>query len=137
MRRSPYPVLMKESLEFLHDEYYARCQWDFDQSRARYYRDTGVGTRLWALRVEGYTERVSGSIERPEPRRPIGGGAGIAAVRPLASTLNLVAEGLVGQGIGRYASTTSADVVASPLGRIIPITACHFMGGLEWHPTKE
>ena len=56
---------------------------------------------------------------------------------PLTPTLNLIAEGLVGQGIGRYASTIGADVVASPSGKIVPITAFHFMGGLEWHPTKE
>lgn len=67
----------------------------------------------------------------------IGGGAGLAAVLPLTSTLNLIAEGLVGQGIGRYASTIGADVVASPSGKIVPIAAFHFMGGLEWHPTKE
>ena len=67
----------------------------------------------------------------------IGGGAGLAAVLPLTSTVNLIAEGLVGQGIGRYASTIGADVVASPSGKIVPITAFHFMGGLEWHPTKE
>lgn len=67
----------------------------------------------------------------------VGGGAGLAAVLPLTSTVNLVAEGLVGQGIGRYASTIGADVVASPSGKIVPITAFHIMGGLEWHPTKE
>lgn len=67
----------------------------------------------------------------------VGGGAGLAAVLPLTPTLNLVAEGLVGQGIGRYASTIGADIVASPSGKIVPITAFHFMGGLEWHPTKE
>jgi len=67
----------------------------------------------------------------------IGGGAGFAAVLPLTSTINLIAEGLVGQGIGRYASTIGADVVASPSGKIVPIPAFHFMGGLEWHPTKE
>jgi hypothetical protein len=67
----------------------------------------------------------------------IGGGAGLAAVLPLTPSLNLIAEGLVGQGIGRYASTIGADVVASPSGKIVPITAFHFMGGLEWHPTKD
>jgi hypothetical protein len=67
----------------------------------------------------------------------IGGGAGLSAVLPLTATVNLIAEGLVGQGIGRYASTIGADVVASPSGKLIPITAFHFMGGLEWHPTKE
>lgn len=67
----------------------------------------------------------------------VGGGVGLAAVLPLTSTVNLIAEGLVGQGIGRYASTIGADLVASPSGKVVPIAAFHFMGGLEWHPTKE
>lgn len=67
----------------------------------------------------------------------VGGGVGLAAVLPLTQTVNLMAGGLAGQGIGRYASTVGADIVASPSGKIVPITAFHFMGGLEWHPTKE
>lgn len=67
----------------------------------------------------------------------IGGGGGLAAVLPLTPTVNLIAEGLVGPGIGRYASTIGADVVASPSGKIVPIMTFHFMGGLEWRPTKE
>lgn len=67
----------------------------------------------------------------------VGGGVGLAAVLPLTRTLNLIAEGLVGQGIGRYASTIGADVVASPSGKIVPIAAVHLMGGLEWHPGDD
>lgn len=43
----------------------------------------------------------------------------------------------MGRGIGRYASTIGADVVASPTGKIVPIEAFHFMGGLEWHPGHD
>jgi hypothetical protein len=70
----------------------------------------------------------------------VGGGVGLAAVLPLTSNLNLIAEGLVGEGIGRYASTIStigADIVASPSGKIVPIPAFQFMGGLEWHPSDD
>jgi hypothetical protein len=67
----------------------------------------------------------------------VGGGVGLAAVLPLTRKLNLIAEGLVGQGIGRYASTIGADVVANPSGKIVPIAAFHLMGGLEWHPGDD
>ncbi len=67
----------------------------------------------------------------------VGGGAGVAAVLPITPTLNIIAEGLVGKGIGRYASTVGADVVASPSGKVVPIAAFHFMTGLEWHPTTD
>ncbi|MDF0652517.1 MAG: hypothetical protein P0121_13725 [Nitrospira sp.] len=67
----------------------------------------------------------------------VGGGLGLAAVLPVTPRLTLIAEGLVGQGIGRYASTIGADVVASPSGRVVPIPAVHFMAGLEWHPGDD
>lgn len=88
----------------------------------------------WELKgiVRFFQDRLNG-----QNHVTFGGGGGLAAVLPLTSTLNLMAEGLVGQGIGRYASTIGADVVASPSGKLVPITAFHFMGGLEWHPTRE
>ncbi|MBS0182055.1 MAG: hypothetical protein JSS39_06600 [Nitrospira sp.] len=67
----------------------------------------------------------------------VGGGVGLAAVLPLTQKLKLIAEGLVGAGIGRYASTIGADVVASPSGKIVPIGAFQLMGGLEWHPGDD
>lgn len=67
----------------------------------------------------------------------VGGGVGVAAVLPVTSTLNIIAEGLVGKGIGRYASTVGADVVASPSGTVVPIASVHFMTGFEWHPTTD
>jgi hypothetical protein len=67
----------------------------------------------------------------------VGGGVGAAAVLPLSSKLNFIAEGLIGQGIGRYASTIGADVAASPSGKVVPIPSFHALAGLEWHPTTE
>ena len=67
----------------------------------------------------------------------VGGGAGVAVVLPIMPTLNIIAEGFVGKGIGRYASTVGADAVASLSGKVVPIAAFHFMMGLEWHPTTN
>lgn len=65
----------------------------------------------------------------------VGGGVGAAAVLPLTPTLNFIAEGLVGQGIGRYGSTMGTDVIASPSGKVVPIPGVQLMGGLEWRPS--
>lgn len=67
----------------------------------------------------------------------VGGGVGVAALLPVGPTLNIIVEGLIGKGIGRYASTIGADVVASPSGRVVPIAAFHLMTGFEWHPTTD
>ena len=63
-----------------------------------------------------------------------GGGAGIAAVLPVTKKLDVIAEGLAGTGIGRYASGLGADVTLRPDGTIVPIRTLHTMVGLEAHP---
>lgn len=65
------------------------------------------------------------------------GGVGAAALLPLASSLDFIAEGLVGSGIGRYASGVGTDVSVRPDGSIVAIPGFQLMTGLEWHPTKE
>jgi len=63
-----------------------------------------------------------------------GGGAGIAAVLPVTKKLDVIAEGLAGTGIGRYASGLGADVTLRPDGTIVPIRTLQTMVGLEAHP---
>lgn len=66
-----------------------------------------------------------------------GGGVGAAALLPIASTLDFIAEGLVGSGIGRYASGVGTDIAVRPDGSIVTIPGFQFMTGLEWHPTQK
>ncbi|MHB8483369.1 MAG: hypothetical protein ACYDBV_11655 [Nitrospiria bacterium] len=66
----------------------------------------------------------------------VGGGVGAAAILPLHDTLSLIAEGLVGKGIGRYASGVGPDVMVNKDGTLQAISAAQFMGGLEYHPTS-
>jgi len=63
-----------------------------------------------------------------------GGGGGIAAVLPVTKKLDVIAEGLAGTGIGRYASGLGADVTLRTDGTIVPIRTLHTMIGLEAHP---
>ncbi|HMH02166.1 MAG TPA: hypothetical protein VK555_12165 [Terriglobales bacterium] len=63
-----------------------------------------------------------------------GGGGGIAAVLPVTKKLDVIAEGLAGTGIGRYASGLGADVTLRSDGTIVPLRTLHTMVGVEAHP---
>ena len=76
-----------------------------------------------------FRDRVSGHNNYTD-----GGGLGIAAVLPVTKKLDAIAEGLAGDGIGRYASGLGADVTLRPNGTIVPIRTLQTMAGLEAHP---
>ncbi len=63
-----------------------------------------------------------------------GGGVGFGAIVPVTATLDLIAQGLTGSGIGRYASGQMSDVTLRPDGAIEPIKAWHLLAGVEAHP---
>src|SRR5881628_2250054 len=87
----------------------------------------------WELKALGrfFRDRLNGGNHNA-----FGGGIGAAAILPVHNTLNFVVEGLSGAGIGRYASSVGADVVARPDGTVVPIRATQIMTGLEWKPTS-
>lgn len=62
-----------------------------------------------------------------------GGGGGIAAILPVTRKMDVILEGLAGDGIGRYASGLGADVTARPDGTIVPIRTLQLMTGVEAH----
>jgi hypothetical protein len=64
----------------------------------------------------------------------VGGGLGIAAVLPVTKKVDVIAEGLAGDGIGRYASGVGSDVTLRPDGNIVPIRTLQTMLGVEAHP---
>ncbi|HMK31613.1 MAG TPA: hypothetical protein VK473_18160 [Terriglobales bacterium] len=68
----------------------------------------------------------------------VGGGLGGAAIIPVVKTkLDLVAEALWGNGIGRYGSGGGIDVTLRPDGTIRPIRAYHTLLGPEAHVGKK
>jgi TolA-binding protein len=66
-----------------------------------------------------------------------GGGGGIAAILPITKKVDVIAEGLAGVGIGRYASGLGADVTIKPDGSILPLRTLHLMAGIEAHPGSK
>jgi peptidoglycan hydrolase CwlO-like protein len=66
-----------------------------------------------------------------------GGGGGFGAILPATKKLDVILEGLVGVGIGRYGDTIGADVTLRPDGTIVPVHSLQALAGLEHHPTPK
>ena len=81
--------------------------------------------RFFRDRIDGHNNTESG------------GGAGFGAIVPLTKKIDLVAEGLIGSGIGRYGSGQMPDVTLAPDGAVEPIGAWHLLAGLEAHPAPK
>jgi hypothetical protein len=67
----------------------------------------------------------------------VGGGIGVAAILPLEARekkFDFIVEGLIGTGIGRYASGAGADVTLRPNATLVPLRSLQTMGGIEAHP---
>jgi len=64
-----------------------------------------------------------------------GYGFGFGAILPVVkSKVDIVAEGLAGQGIGRYGAAGLPDVTLNPTtGEMRPLREARFMGGIEYH----
>ncbi len=82
--------------------------------------------------VRFFRDRINGSNNVAT-----GGGIGFGAIVPVVRKLDVIAQGLFGSGIGRYASGQMADVTLDPAGNVIPIGAWHLLAGLEAHPTPR
>jgi hypothetical protein len=65
------------------------------------------------------------------------GGGGIGIILPATKKLDVIVEGLAGNGIGRYASGLGPDVTLRPDATIVPLRTLQTMAGLEWHPTSR
>ncbi len=80
-----------------------------------------------------FRDRISGNTNVS-----YGGGLGAAAILPIIpKKIDVIVEGLAGNGIGRYATALGADVTLRPDGWIIPIHAVHAMAGVEFHPLPK
>jgi len=67
-----------------------------------------------------------------------GGGAGAnARVSLFANKLDIGAHALVGNGIGRYSTTTLPDATAHPDGSLELLTGGSALGSAEWHATRR
>jgi hypothetical protein len=69
-------------------------------------------------------------------RTIFGGGGGAAAIFPVVpKLLDLQADFLIGDGIGRYGTVGLPDVAVKPTGILVPIPELQALVGLVGHPT--
>jgi len=64
-----------------------------------------------------------------------GGGIGWGMILPVVSKkVDVIFEGMVGAGIGRYGAAVNPDVTIRPSdGALIPLKQLHTLAGVEWH----
>lgn len=86
-----------------------------------------------------FRDRIAGSAAVPGQNiSSYGGGVGASFILPvIAKKLDVVGEGLFGNGIGRYGAGVGPDVTIRPDGKLIPIRGYQGLGGLESHPTPK
>jgi|SRR5208283_590792 len=68
-----------------------------------------------------------------------GYGFGFGAILPVVrSKVDIVAEGLAGQGVGRYGAAGLPDVTLNPInGKMLPLREARVMGGIEYHRNRR
>ena len=67
-----------------------------------------------------------------------GYGVGFGAILPVLKKVDVIAEGLIGQGIGRYASGQFPDVTLNPITAAMkPLREAHLMGGIEYRANNR
>ena len=78
---------------------------------------------------------VSYSTNLQKDTKAAGGAFG--NVRFLSKYVDVAAQGMWGDGTGRYGASQLGDVVAHPDGTLEPIRNSHGLFGVETHPTKR
>lgn len=103
-----------------------------------HYEVFGVG-RFFRDRVFPNAQLLSGaSALGAFTSKTAGGGIGANARLPLfAKKFDVGAHVLVGDGIGRYSTTTLPDATARPDGSLELLAGGSAMGSLEWHATPR
>lgn len=94
--------------------------------------------RLYPSATNILTQGVCGSATTPCNNKVWGGGIGGGFRGPLANKkLSVGLKGLWGDGVGRYGSSTIADVTFRPSGVISPLHAFSALSTIELNPTPR
>lgn len=118
----------------------AKIAFDFPHSHfeigglARFFRDRvfpGVAT---PTTIPG---SVASASLQPYNSTTFGGGGFASARVTTGKFLDVLAQGMVGDGTGRYGSAQLADVTVRPNGTLEPIRNAHGYGGFEMHPAPR
>jgi hypothetical protein len=86
----------------------------------------------------GAPQNATPSVLGAFTSKTAGGGVGAnARVSLFAKRLDIGVHGLVGDGIGRYSTSTLPDTTAHPDGSLELLTGGSALGSLEWHATPR
>jgi hypothetical protein len=86
-----------------------------------------------------FRDRIAGTAAVPGvSNTSYGGGIGASLSLPvIPKKLDIIAQALAGNGIGRYGSGVGPDVTIRPDGKLVAIRAYQALGGLESHPSDK
>jgi TolA-binding protein len=98
-----------------------------------HYEVFGVG-RFFRARIYPNATSSAGAFNDSTVAGGVGGGLRVPA---LNKKLTIALKGLWGQGVGRYGSSTIADITLRPNGQIAPLHAFSALGTVEANPTSR
>jgi len=85
-----------------------------------------------------FRDRIYPTTGSPYNDKVVGGGVGGGFRGPLFNKrATIYLKGLYGEGVGRYGSSTIADITLRPDGSISPIHGFSSLGGVQLDPTKR
>lgn len=68
----------------------------------------------------------------------VGGGLGFGAILPVVkSKVDVIAQGLIGNGVARYTDSSNVDVIIRPDGTVSPVRSYSGLAGVETHPNPK
>ncbi len=80
---------------------------------------------------------VANAALQPFNSTTLGGGGFASARVTISKYVDIAAQGMVGDGTGRYGSAQLADVTVRPNGTLEPVRNAHGLGSLETHPSPK
>ncbi len=119
-------VILKAAVDLPHAHFEAGGLARF--MRARYYPSVlTTGT--------GGGSVVPGST--PKTDTEVAGGGFASARVSLSKFVDLAAQGMAGDGIGRYGTSQLPDATVRPTGKLEPLRSYHALFGVETHPAPK
>ena len=101
-----------------------------------HYEIFGIG-RFFRDRVYPNASATPASAAGAYNSKAEGGGVGANAFVTWPRDLDLSVHLLIGDGVGRYGSSTLSDVTAAPDGSLEPLKSASALARAEWHPNKR
>ena len=120
-------VVTKLALDFPHSHFEIG-------GLARFFRDRVFPSIATPTTVPG---SVANATLQPYNNTVFGGGGFASARVTFNKYVDVAAQGMVGDGTGRYGSSQLGDVTVKPNGTLVALRNAHGLGSLETHPTPR